>query len=268
MSRFTSIRRLSGTFSVLTLVIIACTLQCCAEAESPTVPAEQVNSIFDVANEEYKAGNFENAIRLYQGLLSDPGIRAADIHYDIGNAAYRLKDYGRAIASYRRSLKLAPRDQDTVANLRFVREATIDKIDQPKSAALMREIFFFHYGLNAGETEALFLGAYAAAVLLGIAMLWSKSRTLRWLTLAALFLAVTFGASRFLKWHSTANPDTAVVVAEETDVHTGPGHNYIVSFNLHDGAELIISRVENDWCQIELPDGRRGWVETSHLEVI
>jgi tetratricopeptide (TPR) repeat protein len=240
-----------------------------AESDAAVVTPEQVDSIFDIANEEYKMGKYENAITLYEGLLSDgSGVMAAGIHYNMGNAYFRLKRYGMAIVAYRRALRLSPRDQDAIANLRFAREASLDKIDQPRSAELWREVLFFHYGLSPSETEKIFLCAYIATATLGAALLFLKFRPLRWLTLAALFLALTFGASCAFKWVAAANPSEAVVVVKETEVHTGPGHHYIVSFNLHDGAELTVHKLEDEWRQIELADGRRGWIETANIETI
>jgi tetratricopeptide (TPR) repeat protein len=239
-----------------------------AQSDSPVVAADQVDSVFDVANEEYKAGNFENAITLYEGLLAGSSIMAADVHYNIANASFKLNDPGKAIASYRRALLLRPRDRDIAANLLFVREAVVDKIDRPRGAEFVREAFFFHYSLSDGEAETVFLGAFIAASLLGAICLFRSSKALVWLTVAALAVTLTFGASCALRWRAAANPSQAVLVSDEADVHTGPGRNYIVSFNLHDGAEMKIRRVEGDWRQIELPDGRRGWIENSDLEVI
>lgn len=261
-------RKFIQRLAVSVLLLTACQLASRAGIEAATVAPEQVNSIFDVANEEYKAGSYENAITLYEGLLSGSEIKAADVHYNIGNASFKLKNYGAAIASYRRALRLAPRDQDMVANLAFVREAVLDKIDQPRGAELRREIFFFHYGLSGAETETIFLCAYVVAAGLGIALLLRKSRSLKWLTLIAVFLTIVFGASCALRWRAAKNPTGAVVAAEEADVHTGPDRGYIVSFDLHDGAELEIRRFENGWCLIELSDGRRGWIEKARIEII
>ena len=268
MNGYAGALKFLGNLAVRALLAASLLLAFNAPAEATTVPPEQVNSIFDAANEEYKAGAYENAIILYEGLLSSPGIKAADVHYNIGNAAFKLDNYGRAISSYRRALRLAPRDQDIVANLEFVREATLDRIDQPRGAELRQDIFFFHYGLNGAEAETIFLCAYVAAAGLGAALLARRSRPLGWLASIALSVALVFGASCALRWRASANPTEAVVVVDEADVHTGPGGAYIVSFDLHDGAELKIGRSEGEWRLIELSDGRRGWIEKAHLEII
>jgi len=236
--------------------------------EYATVPAAQVDDVFDIANEEYKAGNFKDAIRLYKGLLQGSGTKAADIQYNLGNSYFKLHEYGMAIASYRRAKRLAPRDQDIFANLRFAREMKRDKIDQPRSTELMGEVFFFHYGTSRTEAETIFLCGYFAAAITGGIYLFRKKKPLRWLTLGALVVALTFGASTGLRWYRTATPNEAVVVVKETDVHTGPGDNYMVSFDLHDGTEVTTRKSDNGWYQVELPDGRRGWIRESHLEII
>ena len=264
MERIFSIK----AFTLSAVLLATCSLPAFAKPDSAIVPDEQVDSIFDVANEEYKVGNYENAITLYEGLLSGSGAKATDVHYNMGNTFFRLENYGKAIAAYRRALRVAPRDQDVAANLRFAREATLDKIDQTRSAELRREVLFFHYGLSRAETETIFLCVYIAAAALGTALLFQKSRQLKWLTLVALFLALAFGASYAFKWRAAANLSEAVIVTKEADVHTGPGSSYIVSFSLHDGAEVRMRKLEDDWRQIELADGRRGWIEKANIETI
>lgn len=238
------------------------------EVDSVTVPPQHISSVFDIANEEYKAANFEAAIRLYEGLLSGTGPVKADIQYNIGNAYYRLNNYGKAIASYRRALRAKPRDQDIIANLKYVRDQTRDQFDHPKSAAFFREIFFFHYDLNFEESEIVFMLTYLVACFLATLHLLRKSNLLRGLSVAAAALALVMGASMISKWRAETNPRNAVVVIDETVLHTGPGKKYMVSFTLHDGAELELTGAEEGWRQVELPDGRRGWLRDSDIDVL
>ena len=234
----------------------------------PSVPSQHVNDIFDIANEEYKAGNFKDAVRLYQGLLSGPGPQTADIHYNLGNAYFKLHEYGRAIAAYRRALSIAPRDQDIQANLRYIRTMTTDKIDRRKGTELLQGILFFHYGVNRAEAETIFLCGYVAAALLGAICLVRKSRFLKGITYIALAIALVFAASTVTRIYRATDPNEAVIVVEETDVHTGPGDNYMISFSLHDGAEINLQKRQDGWFQVALPDGRRGWVRDSDVEIV
>jgi uncharacterized protein YgiM (DUF1202 family) len=69
-----------------------------------------------------------------------------------------------------------------------------------------------------------------------------------------------------MKRYGSVQSKQAVVVAEETEVRTGPGRNYMKSFDLHDGVELRVQKNRDGWCQIELSDGRRGWLHGSDIE--
>jgi len=229
---------------------------------------QQINEIFDFANEEYKAGNYEAAVRLYEDLLSAPKINNSDIYYNLGNSYLKLNQYGKAIAAYRRALAASPREQDALANLHLARSLTRDEFDSPKSTELLREVLFFHYELNRTESEIIFLGAYCAAAALGILSLFRKTKGLRWAAFAAVTAAALFGVSVFAHLYREARPSAGVVTAQEVDIHTGPGENYLTAFYLHDGAELEIHKKMDEWYQIELSDGRRGWIKDNFLEII
>ena len=69
-------------------------------------------------------------------------IESGPLYYNLGNADFKLKEYGRAIASYQRGLRLAPREQDILTNLRYVRGVTKDKTDRPKSTEISLELLF------------------------------------------------------------------------------------------------------------------------------
>ncbi|MBI5115929.1 tetratricopeptide repeat protein [Candidatus Poribacteria bacterium] len=233
---------------------------------APTVPAGQVNDVFDIANEEYKAGNYENAARLYENLLSGSRLKKADVCYNLGNSYFKLNKYGKAIVAYRRALSLAPREQDILANLSYVRNATRDKIDEPRSTELLREVLFFHYGINGPEAETIFLIAYIASALFGMLYLLRKRKTFRVLAYVSLVATLAFAVSAGAHASGSAHSKEAVVVVDTADAHTGPDDHYSVSFTLHDGAELEIRKRENGWAQVELPDGRRGWMKESEIE--
>jgi tetratricopeptide (TPR) repeat protein len=236
--------------------------------EGIIVVEQQINEIFDIANEEYKAGNYENAARLYEGMFTTFSVMNADIYYNLGNAYFKLNRYGKAIASYKRALQISPREQDVMANLLLARSVTRDKVDSPKSTELLHELFFFHYGVNRAESELMFLIAYCFAVLFGVITLFRKSGGARWASLAALAVATVFGLSALAHAYREMRPSEAVVIASEATAHSGPGESYLISFHLHDGAELEVRKRMDEWRQIELSDGRRGWINESEIEII
>src|ERR1700719_4267573 len=78
-------------------------------------------SAFAKANQAYNEGRFEEAADGYQDLGSS-GNWNANLFYDLGNARFRLGDFGKAILNYERALALDPHHPEADANLRLARD--------------------------------------------------------------------------------------------------------------------------------------------------
>lgn len=66
----------------------------------------------------YEDKNFTQALQSYQAeVRANPSSSA---YYNLGNAHYRLKEYGKAVLAYRRSLRLDPDNADARHNLALV----------------------------------------------------------------------------------------------------------------------------------------------------
>src|SRR6476659_7144057 len=79
------------------------------------------DSVFTKANQAYANGRLEEAATAYESLIS-AGNWNANVFYDLGNARYRLGDFGQAILNYERALALEPRHPEADANLRLARD--------------------------------------------------------------------------------------------------------------------------------------------------
>src|SRR4051794_7845217 len=76
---------------------------------------------FSKANQAYAEGRFGAAAAHYEGLINS-GTWHANLFYDLGNAHYRLGDFGQAILNYERALALEPRHPEAEANLQLARD--------------------------------------------------------------------------------------------------------------------------------------------------
>jgi len=77
----------------------------------------------EAARSAYDDGRFEEAIALYQDIRATGDGRAtAALHYNLGNALYRIGNLPDAIWHYRAASHLAPRDKDIQHNLRYILE--------------------------------------------------------------------------------------------------------------------------------------------------
>src|SRR4029077_14415925 len=81
----------------------------------------QSESEFAKANQEYAQGHFKEAIAGYEALVR-AGQWNANLFYDLGNAYFRARDFGRAILNYERALALDQHHPEATANLQIARD--------------------------------------------------------------------------------------------------------------------------------------------------
>lgn len=235
-------------------------------AGAPALAAEDPAELFAFANRAYDEGRHGEARTLYQRLLA-LGYGSAAVHYNLGNAHLRAGDQGRAIASYLRAQSLAPRDQDLGANLAFARGTTTDDLEPPATPALLRTLFFWHFGSSRAEliralvvVDVLFFAALAAW------LFRRRSEALRWVAGSLLVLLVVLAASTAIRLLRPAR--TAVVVAPEVEAYTGTTADSSVRFRLHAGTEVRALEQRDGWVRLRLPSGEQGWVAQEQVEVV
>ncbi len=237
-------------------------------AVTTRVSALDTDSLKVAADSSYVQGNFDVAVKQYARL--DP---TAVVCYNMGNCYYRLDDMARAILWYERAAQLDPSDKDIRQNLEMARTKTIDKVI-PK-----HEFFLFSWWrslvnvLNQDEWGGLSLACFALLlVALGLGLFLRDERWRRLsLALSALFLALTVvGNVCAFSQRSLADAHTgAIVMAPSAVVKSTPSPSGSDLFVLHEGTKVIITdNTLRDWCEVELADGKVGWIDTKSIETI
>ena len=78
-----------------------------ASAWSNVIAGQSVPRDFLKAERLYAAGKYSDALKLYQGLLSNQSesVQTGDIHSRIGDCYFRINDYPNALQAYRSAIK-------------------------------------------------------------------------------------------------------------------------------------------------------------------
>ena len=225
----------------------------------------------DAADEAYKRGQYQQAVREYEELIKEQP--SAELYYNLGNAHFRTDNITQAILAYERALQIKPGDNDIRFNLEFARSKTIDKIT-PES-----EMFFFTWYrslVNLMSTDAwarLAVASIALALLLLLLYLFASRLALRQTGFygAILFLALFLVSNLFAyqqKQHDEQRAG-AVVIAPTVSVKKTPDTAATDDFVLHEGTRVTITdRSIARWLAIRLDDGREGWIPTGSIEEI
>ena len=237
-----------------------------APAVEETPEAPEPAELWVNGNAAYEAGDFETAVSLYREM-DGMGVENGHLHYNLGNAYLRAGELGRAVASYRRSLRLAPRDEDALANLAFARRSARDELAPPAPPALLRTLLFWHYSLAPAEVlRSVVLVSAAFWIVLALRLYRRASEVLRWSAVCLLVVGLALGGS--LVAHAAFAPAIAVVLPQEIDLHAAAGEGSVVRFRLHAGTEVQVIEQRPEWIRIELPDGQRGWSRREYVELV
>lgn len=248
----------------------------------------------DTEGLEARQAAFQRAAELHEVALAQESASATDLgsdaghangalEYNTGNAWFLAGDLGRAIVHYRRAQLLRPGDPQIEANLATARARRRDQLDESAGRAAAETIFFWHravgYRTKLWLALIAWLGVCGAGGLLAIQRARTRAanaaggtRTgvpLRVLIVSALAL-LAMGGSYLAEASERGARDAAVVVASEVELRTGDGESYPARYEnpIHAGAEVTIGETRAGWVEIELPDGKTGWVAAASIERI
>jgi hypothetical protein len=254
----TSMRKKIAILGLITILLFLSEAQ--ADIESAT-------ALFQKGNESYEAGNFDQAIEEYQKIVN-LGIKNAKVFYNLGNAYFRKNQLGKAILNYRKALVLEPRDEDSMANLAFVKLFTLDKIEEQKVNPLSNLVHWFVNLFSTDELTIFVSLSYCLSIVFGILILFRrKGRVLLLGLTIMLFIFVVSSSSLATKLHFDSAKN-GVLIAPQAEVRSGPGSDFTLQFTGHEGLEFQINEQAEGWYRISLPNGVKGWIPKDAVEII
>lgn len=230
------------------------------------------DSLWQAGIEAYSAGDYSLALDSWEGIVHS-GEESADLYYNIGNACYKLALPGKAIANYMRALRLEPSHSDAAYNLEFVKAQTVDQIDE------IPDIFLKVWMKKAAGWCSANIWAVLSILLLAalcaFAMVYALGRRKAGRkfgfvagSVCALFFLFSLCFMSIQK-NEYLNAGKGVVTKAVCPAKSSPDtRDASELFVLHEGTVVTVIDEVGDWKCIQLPDGRKGWVENSRIEII
>jgi tetratricopeptide (TPR) repeat protein len=244
--------------TVFFFIALAAIALSCATARS--VRGEQ-NPAFAKANEDYNAGRFQEAVDGYQSLVAS-GQWSANLFYDLGNAWFRLGNFGEAILNYERALALDPHHPESDANLRIARDEA--RALELRTAGFLRYIetgTFTQYSVAA--SVALWIVLFAAARLFFL-----RRRSAGLVALIVFSALISSGSIYALYALETGNKgkDLAIVTGKNIEARLATADNARSILALPPGSEIKVLSERGDWIYAALPNDLRGWIPATSIE--
>ena len=262
-----SMKKTPNKATALAILLLA-GLPMTAQAQTASYP----DSLWNAGVAAYTAGDYAQALRDWEDVRNT-GLMSRELYYNLGNAYFKTGEIAPAILWYERALRLDPSDADVRYNLDFARAMTQDKIDE------VPEIFFVQwrhalcYLLPSNTWAVLSLLLFGAAVALVLLFLLGSTQGRRrtgFFTAIACFL-LAFLSWDFARWQKqeARRQDMAIVMRPVSSVKSSPSTDSAKDlFILHEGTRVRILDNVSGFSNIELADGRQGWIPAGEIEII
>ncbi|MCR4823992.1 MAG: BatD family protein [Bacteroidales bacterium] len=230
------------------------------------------DSLWTAGVTAYTDGDWAGAADAWSAIRA-LGIESPELYYNLGNACFKQDDLAHAILNYERALKLDPSYSDARFNLEFAQGFVQDKIEA------VPEFFLEQWGrkvcwlLPSDTWAVLFILFFAAA--LGCVLLFllggrTGTRKAGFICgIVALVLSLLCLDFALWQRRDYRKADGAVITRPVTTVQSSPGRDASKDlFVLHEGTKVKLLDEVGSWRNIELADGRQGWLPSEDMEVI
>ena len=266
------------------LIIYLCLTVASATAKAQTINTLEADTLASaedahmqpltkaMADSAYTVDDYRLAADIYTSLLAENG-ESSVIYFNLGNCYYRMDSIGRAILNYERALLLDPADADARFNLQMARSYTADKVTP------IGEMFFVTWwkvltlSLNVQTWGWIALTLFVLTLVNVWLYIFLPSVTGKKIAFTAAVVMLTVCvvaniAAAQARRHLLVRTG-AIVMRPSAVVHSTPSNSGKDLFILHEGTHVeLLDDSMSDWVQIQMPDGKEGWISRKEIERI
>lgn len=229
---------------------------------------DKILHLFYSANSLYEEGKYKDAIEKYENIIEEK-YTSGPLYYNLGNCYFKLGALGKTILYYERAKRLMPNDPELKFNYKYVRSLLEDKIRSPHKNWLTKKFITITRFLSLSKWIGLTITIWLIFIILAIIAVSCIScrKAFKYIgisTLVVIFICVSIILNLYYKNCSKQ----AVILAKEVPIRYGPGEALVEAFLLHEGTLAAIKNYQGNWVQIQLVDGKSGWLPKDTLEEI
>lgn len=234
-------------------------------------PVFAQSDLLKQANDSYIKGNYDQASKLYEEILTKEGI-APELYYNLGNAYYKSNEIGHSILNYERALRLSPTYSDAKFNLELAQQKVVDNIVQTPTFFLIRWIENL---IKLMTSNQWFVASFIVFILFLAAtflFVFGSTRQFRKSSFyfGVVFLVISAISVVFsgIRKDQLENHREAIVMQGVVTVKSSPDRSGTDLFQLHEGTKVNVKSTLGQWTEIVLGNGNVGWVEDQTIEKI
>jgi len=255
-----------GTMAVIAALLMMLPFSAKAEA------ADYVDSLWAAGTKAYTEGVWDEALSAWHAI-DEAGLQSAELYYNIGNAWYKSESYAKAILYYERALKLDPSYTDAKYNLDVAKAFVQDDIEPVPEFVLKTWWRKLCYATDSTVWAVVCLILFALTLAMVLLFLLGTSSAMKktgfFTGIAVLLLTLVALNFSLVQKRDYFKADKAIVMRPVAPVKSSPSQDTSADlFVLHEGTKVTILDNVADWTNIQLADGRQGWLRTEYMEII
>jgi len=220
--------------------------------------------IIEQANQAYSSTDYENAISLYESVIS-AGYESSALYFNLGNAYFKENNIPAAILYYEKARKMDPTDENIRFNLELANSRIIDKMEPLPQFFLkawwisVRNIFTSDQWAKAGIFCFILLLFAAASFIITRSVTGRKiSFWAGIILLVFVSLSLIFSLSSYNEY---SRKSTAIIFTPTVTVKSSPSDSSVDLFVIHEGTKVSITDLVEGWSEVRLGNGSVGWIK-------
>lgn len=219
----------------------------------------------------YRSKDYQKAIALYESDLRNG--ESAETYHNLGSAYYRSGNIPMAMLNYEKALKLSPSDESIKHSLDFTRKKTADNLPGDSRFFLAE---WYHslcsiMTIDGWATTGIVSLILAMALFLAYVFM-SDMRVRKVSFYSFVLLLLLFVLSNIFAWQresTLTTHDEGIVMAPATTLRVSPKADAKPAFDLHAGTKVVITDDEiQGWYEVKLSDGRKAWITSKDVTLI
>ena len=254
----------NSTIALLLLIGILSGVPSNSLANTPdidTLRMEYQNALSTLDRNE-RVQKFQFVMKGFESLSAQNPL-APELYVDLGNAALGASEIGIARYAFETATHLTPRSSRAKQNISWIESQLPEWTRSKASISTLDRFLFWSSFLNGAEQMMLGSLFFALALLLRL----DVSKKFHPISFAFLFLWLTVLMSSI--WDYQSNP-VAVVQSQAGPLRSADnqGAPAITTEWLPEGCIVKIVQQNEDWSEVSLFSGTRGWIPNHGLRVI
>ena len=223
------------------------------------------DSLFLSANSDYANQEYNSAIKKYNLILSS-NLESPELYYNLANSFFKINEIHQAIYYYEKALKIKPDFDDAKENLEICNLQLIDKIEEIPElmiTSLYNNIINFLSLKNWIYLTLIFI--WVSLIIFSYNSFVNKNKKpILYLVIFSFFLF--FITTK--KYNQNINVKEAIIYSSVINVMSAPSEQSTNLFSLHIGTKVKIEDQIENWVNIRIANGKKGWVLIENLKEI